>query len=169
MLTINNIPSSNYYQKNNNQPAFKMAALRPVEAAQRPMIDAITKATGGEFTSRVKKGLISMIKRLNTNPNHLHFLADGSVVVENAETKKQHLFTPLEAPSKKKTKIDKFLDKCSEIVNPINALPTHYRVAMREAEKMQAQQIKKANQVKELNYIFDKYGWEEETVEALNK
>lgn len=148
MLTINNIPSTNYYQRNNNQPAFKMAALKPVEAAQRPMIDAITKATGGEFTSRVKKGLISMIKRLNNNPNHLHFLADGSVVVENAETKQQKLFKPLENAPKKKTKIDRFLDKCAGIVDPTYTLPEHYRAAIKDAEKMHSQQIKKSKSSK---------------------
>ena len=163
MLTINNITSSNYYQKNNNQPAFKMAALRPVKDAQRPMVDAITKATHGELTARVKKGLIAMIKRLNNNPNNLHFLADGSVAVENVETKAQSLFEAKKQTTSKKSKFDKFLDKCAEIANPIMALPEHYRLAILEAERMHAQQLKKARQVKEINQIFDKYGCQENT------
>ena len=160
MLTINNISSSNYYQKNDNQPAFKMAAIRPVKDAQRPMIDIMTKATKGEFTNRVKKGLIAMIKRVQNNPNNIYFLADGSVAVEDVETKKQHICKEV-VSDKEKTKFDKFLDRCTEIVNPIAALPKHYREAIDIAESLQAEQIKKANQIKELNKIFEKYGWEE--------
>lgn len=164
MLSINNIQNSNSYQKNSS-PAFKMAVLRPAKTVQRPMIDVMTKSTSGEFTGRVKKGLIAMIKRMQNNPNHIYFSENGSAIVVDAETKKEYPFKPIN--NEKKSKLDKFLDKCTELVYPIAALPMHYRQAIDEAERLQAEQIKKANQIKELDKIFDRYG-SEDTVSIKN-
>ena len=150
MLTINN--NNNYAH-----PNFGMAMKRPVEASKDAFLTAITKKTNGELTPQVKRGLAKTIEKMRNNPNNIDFLADGSVCVTDKDTQRHEIFQEI-APSKPtvKNKWDKFLDKCTELVNPIKALPEHYQKAMAYADELLAAQTKKIKQLKQIDAIFDK-------------
>ena len=141
-----------------------MAMKRPVEASKDAFLTAVTKKTNGELTPQVKRGLAKAIEKMRSNPNDIEFLADGSVCVINKDTEKHEIFTEI-VPSEPivKNKWDKFLDRCTELVNPVKALPEHYQKAMAYADELLAAQTKKIKQLKQIDAIFDKEDKVEQT------